>query len=251
MRKKLLFILLALPLLSLQGQTAEEIITKADAPFKNESMYSVSETQITKNGRLMPIQGVESYTLNKDGISMSLSVYKTPKKMKGTAHLMIGDDLWVRFASTGRIRKLSSSAKKNSAGGSDFSYVDMGDGGNGIADNYSVRLVGEEEIREKNCWKLELLPMPHNDSGYEKLNVYVHKEDYSYIQVDYFEDGANIKTMYLQDYRLVKDILYPYSVIMENHTRDSQTEIVTLELELNSPRVTESLFTQNYLKRIR
>ena len=99
----------------LSGQTADEILEKADDIFDMESMYQKSTMIITRNGRTQPEQIMESWYLDEGGKNMSLMVFLAPARVKGTAYLTLDDDLWVRFGSTGRVRKLSSSAKKNSA----------------------------------------------------------------------------------------------------------------------------------------
>ena len=123
----------ALVLLSLQAlnaQDARSIIDKADEAFEMDAVYSRSVLTVYKNGKAQAPQVMEGYALDAaDGTARSLSVFREPRRVEGTAYLMLGDDMWVRFASTGRVRKLSSSARKNSAAGSDFSYADMGEGG--------------------------------------------------------------------------------------------------------------------------
>lgn len=231
--------------------TPEEIIKKADEPYLVKRLYNEAEIRIEKNGKLQPIQIVSGYSTNKEGMNYSLTIYKSPNKMKGNANLMIGDDLWVKFASTGRIRKLSSSAKKNSSGGSDFSYADMGSGGEGIAYNYTAKLLGEKEVESQQCYEIELIPTPNNDGGYDKLIVYVNKEKNRYVLVDYYEDNANTKTLTFTDYRIVEGLDYSFLLVMKNHMKDSITSIVTTKIVFNSDQVKDSVFTQSFLKKVK
>ena len=95
------------------AQDARAIIDKADEAFKMDAVYSRSVLTVTKNGKSQAPQVMDGYALDgPDGTARSLSVFKEPRRVAGTAYLMLGDDMWVRFASTGRVRKLSSSAKK-------------------------------------------------------------------------------------------------------------------------------------------
>lgn len=251
MIKKIVFIILLLIALGGYSQNARDILEEADSAFKTENLYSVSEITITRNGKNLPIQMVEGYSTKIDGKNNSLSIYRAPKKMEGNANLMIGDNLWVKFASTGRVRKLSSSAKKNSSGGSDFSYADMGSGGEGMAYRYTSRLLGEKRIEKVDCYEIELTPTKDNESGYDKLIVYIEIDSKEYKLIKYYEDGGNTKDLYLMDYRKVDNISYPFHMIMKNNVKDSQTSVKTLELEVDSNRVTEDLFSQSYLKRVK
>jgi len=234
----------------LVAQTAQEIVDKADASFQGDRVYSTSRMTVYKSGEAQPVQEMESYTMEKGGKTYSLSIYTAPRRMKGTANLMIEDDLWVRFGSTGRTRKLSSSAKKNSAGGTDFSYADMGDGGQGLSEKYTPRSAGEEKVEAELCYKIELTASD-NDAPYEKMVVYITKETYRYMKIEYFESNANIKTMTFYDYRTVNGTDYPFRYVMENHTKPSRTEVEIGTFEIDSTRVRDRFFTTGYLESIR
>ncbi len=246
----LLSLLAAAGLSCLSALTPAEIVDKADKAFKVGRVYSISSLTVYRGNEAQPVQVMEGYTMEKNGKSYSLTIYKEPQRMKGTAMLMIENDLWVRFASTGRVRKLSSSAKKNSAGGSDFSYADMGESGQGLAEKYTPVLKGEEKIEGTACYKLEL-DAKDSDAPYGKLLVYIAKDDYRYLQVDYYEDNANTKTMKLSDYRMVHGINYPFKAVMVSHVKDSRTEIVTTVFEPDSSKIKDRYFTTGYLKSIR
>ncbi len=251
--RKILISLLLLTVLCigfLAAQTAQEIVNRADASFKVDRVFSTSSMTVYKSGEAQPVQEIESYTMQKNGKSYSLSIYTAPRRMKGTANLMIEDDLWVRFGSTGRTRKLSSSAKKNSAGGSDFSYADMGDSGQGLSEKYTPRLAGEETALGESCYKIELIGK-NSDVPYEKMVVFITKDTYRYIKIDYFENNANIKSMTFYDYKTVNGTDYPFRYIMENHTKPSRTEVEVDVFETDSSRVQDRFFTTGYLESIR
>lgn len=233
------------------AQEAQSLIDRADDLFSSDRVYSRSRMVVYNGETARPPQEMEGFVLDKNGTISSLTLYSSPARMRGTAYLMIGDDLWVRFGSTGRIRKLSSSAKKNAAGGSDFSYSDMGEGGGGIADKYTARLLGEEVLDGTACWHLVLEPQAGRDVPYQKLEVWIAQGSYRYQQVAYYEDGAHIKTMTMEDWREVPGGAYPFRVIMRSHVGDSRTEIETLELEMNSAKVRDRYFSASYLRSLR
>lgn len=251
MRKILYFLLTLTVLTGMMAQSAKDILKDADAMFKSAALYSESTMTVIKNDKAKPVQGMTGYSMEINGKFHSLTVYNSPARMKGTAYLMIEDDLWVRFSSTGRIRKLSSSAKKNSAGGSDFSYADMGDGNSGIAEKYEAKLVGEEKVEDQTCFVIELTPKDKKDNPYDKLIAYITKEHRRYVKVDHFESGANIKTMFMRDYRSVGHLFYPYIVEMKSNTKNSRTVIESTTVEFNSSKVQKRFFTQAYLESIR
>ncbi|MBI9098159.1 MAG: outer membrane lipoprotein-sorting protein [Spirochaetaceae bacterium] len=234
----------------LWAQNAQDIVDRADHAFQGDRVYSTSSMTVYKSGEAQTVQEMESYSMEKNGKTYSLSVYLAPRRMKGTANLMIEDDLWVRFSSTGRIRKLSSSAKKNSAGGSDFSYADMGDGGQGLSEKYTPVLIGEETVEGEKCYKIELNAAV-SDAPYDKMVVFITIDTYRYIKIDYYESGANIKSMIFSDYRTVDGKDYPFFYVMNNHTKPSRTEVSVDIFETDSSRVQDRFFTTGYLESIR
>ncbi|MDX9802210.1 MAG: outer membrane lipoprotein-sorting protein, partial [Spirochaetia bacterium] len=202
-------------LASAGAQTAEVITEKADAIFTlNKQLYQKSSMTITRGGKEQPVQIMDSYYMKEDGVSKSLTIFIEPMRVKGTAYLTIGDDLWVKFASTGRIRKMSSSAKKNSAGGSDFSYSDMGEGNEGFGVKYSSSLDGSENVNGEQCYRIILTPRKKGDEVYEKAVAYITEDDFRYIKLELYENGAHIKTMSFTDYKPLKNTKYPYTVRM-------------------------------------
>lgn len=250
MKKNLCLFLVLMPL-AVYGQTAQEIVDSADSAFTGDRIFS-SFTMIIYNGdEAQPAQAVESYSMELNGRSQSLTVYRAPRRMRGTAYLMIDDELWIRFASTGRIRRMSSSARTNSAGGSDFSYADMGEGNRGVSYDYSPDLDGEDRIDGEDCYRIELLPRRDSGAVYERLVAFISKDTHRYLQIDYFEDGANIKSMFLSEYRESAGVFYPHLIVMESHVRPSRTVIRTEEFIINSDRVSERMFSTSYLESIR
>jgi hypothetical protein len=236
----------------LAADSAREIVETADEPFRGTRIYSLSQMTVYRSGEARPTLELESYSMREDGKELSLSLYLGPARMKGTAYLMIEDDLWVRFASTGRIRKLSSSAKKNSAGGTDFSYYDMADSGQGFAEDYTMQLDGENEnIQGERCYRITLLPLPGSDIPYEKVVCYITQKEYRYLRLEYYEDGARIKTLSFSDYRNTDGRNYPFRYEMENHTQPSRTEVIVKTVEFDSPKVEQSMFSVPYLHRIK
>lgn len=250
-RVMFLVVLLCLATGALLAQTADEIIDRADQAFELNRTYSRSTLTVTRDGRSQTPQVMEIYESEAaDGTTRSLTVFAAPPRVAGTAYLMIGDDLWVRFASTGRIRKMSSSAKQNSAAGSDFSYADMGEGSSSFTEDYNASLAGTERLNGVSTWRIRLEPI-HDDTDYERIVAWVSESDYLYLQIEFHQDGAPVKVMNLEDYRPVGPARFPFRVTMRSLVQDSVTVIETETVESDSPRVEERMFNQAYLRTIR
>ena len=238
--------------LSLAAQDASAILNEADSIFELNNVYSRNTMFITRSGRAQAPQVMEGYESDAaDGTPRSFTVFTDPPRVDGTAYLMIGDDLWIRFASTGRIRKMSSSARKNSAGGSDFSYADMGEGSKSFSAQYTAIYDGEERINGTACHRLILTPRTGERDAYEMLIAWITRETNSYLRIEYHDKGAPIKVMDLEDYRSVGGIEYPFRITMRSLARDSISVIETELLEFDSPKVEERFFSTAYLESIR
>ena len=256
MNFKRLFILttaaLAFAICSLPAQDASAIIAGADRIFELDGVYTRSTLSITRSGREQAPQVMEGYESEAaGGTARSLTIFREPARVNGTAYLMIGDDLWVRFASTGRTRKLSSSARKNSAAGSDFSYADMGEGSEGFSNQYDAAYDGSESIDGIGCHRLLLSPAAGERNLYEKLVVWITVDDTRYRRIEYWDDGAAVKVMDLVDYRPVGNTVYPFRITMRSLAKDSVSVIVTDSMEFDSPKVEERFFSTAYLDTIR
>jgi len=234
------------------AQDARGLLTVADKALELDGIYSRSSLEIIKNGKEQAPQVMDSFELDADdGTSRTLTVFLEPARVAGTAYLMVGDDLWVRFASTGRTRKMSSSAKKNSAAGSDFSYSDMGEGNKSFTSQYDPVYDGTEKVDGLDCHRLVLTPRPGEDTDYEKLIVWISRESGQYRRIEYHQDGSPVKVMDMDDYRALGDVFYPYKMTMTSLTKKSVSIITTDLIEYDSPKVKDGFFTTSYLDTIR
>ena len=255
-RRTLLFVLILVGLAATTAtitadDTASAILARADRVFTYQKFFQRS-TMTMSGGAAgdQPEQIMETYFERYDNISHSLTLFTAPKRVAGTAYLMVGDELWVRFASTGRTRRLSSSARKNSAGGSDFSYDDLGGSAEGMAESYLPALAGESTIDGMVCHRIELSPKPgtSDESLYERVTVHIDTEQGLYRVIDLYEDGALVKRMRLDDYRTVQGYAYPFRITMEGLVSGTSTTITTQEFEVNSSRVDRRMFRSSYLE---
>ena len=233
------------------AQDARAIVEEADSAMIGERVYSVSEMTVYRSEKPQPSMRVESYSLKEGDRDQSLTIYRSPARMKGTAYLLIDDDLWVRFSATGRIRKLSSSARKNSAGGSDFSYNDMVSENEGMSADYDVELIRSGvPVEGIPCHEILFTAKPDRNTPYEKAVAFIRQADRSYFLIDFYEQNANTKTLRLSDYRNVDGRLYPFRMEMASHVKPTRTVVVIEEVEFGSLRVESRQFSQTYLQEI-
>ncbi len=245
-----LLLCLVLPVRPGQDPTAEEIIQKVNDLMNVETVYSRSRMTITTTSGSKRTFVADSWSKNKG--EKNLVRYLEPARVKGQAILMLNnaDDIWVFFPRTQRVRKLASHAKKQKMQGSDFSYEDMGSGDAFINDFDPVRQ--EDEKKEGyDCYTLELDRRQGSDVSYGKLKLWVIKDNFIPVVIDYYDEDAPdrvMKTLTQSDLRIIDGIPTAFKYVMINRNDNTQTEMELLEVKYHID-LEDSIFTERELKK--
>jgi outer membrane lipoprotein-sorting protein len=241
----LLIILLSATTAMAEELAVGEIIRRIDATERVASSEGVIEqTIITSGGKKRTL---EAKTYSRDRNDKQLMIYSAPRRVKGDKILMLneGDDIWFYTPKTDRVRHLASHARRRKVQGSDFAYEDMA--GGSIEEDYTCKLLGEEEIGEFLCYQLELIPT-ENGPHYSKLILWAEKEKFVTRRIDYFEDGELIKRLTTADVRQIDGHWYPMEMAMRNLQEGGETVMKTLEIHFDV-KLADELFTTKSLKR--
>ena len=237
---------------SLIGQdlTGEQIISKVNDLINQETIFSKSTMTIVTTSGSTRAFVMDSWS--KDFGEKNLMRYLSPARVKGQATLMLNhaDDIWVYFPRTQRVRKLATHAKKQKMEGSDFSYEDMGSGNSFIVD-YKPKKLKDEKMEGVSCYKLELLRKEDSDLSYSRLVMWVTKEGYVPIVIDYYSDldpNILLKRLIQSDIKDIDGIPTPMKIVMYNKQDNTQTSITMSEIRYNIP-VEDEMFTERGLKK--
>jgi len=245
-----LMILLLSPTLFSQELTGENIIEKVNALINVTSSYSKSKMTITTSSGQLRTFISDSWS--KDNGEKNLVRYLEPTRIKGQAILMLNnaDDIWMFNPRTQRVRKMATHYKKQKMQGSDFSYEDMG-GGDMFIKDYSAKRVADEKKEEFDCYKLELTPNEGINSSYSKLVLWVNKENFVPIVIDYYDENAPdrvLKTLIQSDIKVIDGLHTAMKFVMINRNDNTQTEMELLEIKFNID-LDDSMFTERELKK--
>ncbi len=230
--------------------TADTIIQKVTQvmnPAQSKAKMKMTIMTTSKKTRTFVYQ---AYSANHG--EKTLMKYLKPSRVKGQAILMLNnaDDIWVYFPRTRRVRKLATHAKKQKMEGSDFSYEDMG-AGNAFIDEFESRLLGEEKREGEHCFKLELKRKPKSSSGYSRLVMWVDKESFVPLVVDYYHDDDSTlleKRLVCGDIKVIDEIPTPMQMVMFNKLDRTQTDMEFLEVTYKV-NLGDDLFTQRGMKK--
>jgi outer membrane lipoprotein-sorting protein len=242
---------LCLVLLNAQQEMAADAILKTMTETMNpeQSQATMTMTIVTSTGQKRTFM-YETYSKGKG--EKSLMKYLEPQRVKGQTILMLNNanDIWTYFPKTRRIRKLATHAKKQKVEGSDFSYEDMG-ASNTFLEEYDAVRLRDETKEGRQCYKLELTRKPKSNAGYSRVVMWVDKEEFVPLVVDYYHDNDPAlweKELICSDTRLIDKIYTPFKYVMYNKLDNTSTsmEIIDINYDRNLP---DDLFTEMGMQR--
>jgi outer membrane lipoprotein-sorting protein len=227
------------------GAEIVERMVQAMTPINSKA--TMSQTIVTSSGKTRTFE-FESYSAARG--EKNLMIYSRPAAARGQAFLMLNhaDDIWTYFPRTNRVRKLASHAKKQKLQGSDFTYEDLGSGDSWTRE-YKSSNMGEEDLNNEVCWKLESIAIPEEDPAYKKIIIWVRQSDFYPLRMDYFETESRIlKTLNFENIEIIDSYPTALSMIMTNHINQTETsmEIKTITYNWDPPR---GYFSERNLKK--
>ncbi len=208
------------------------------------SFGSLRQTITTSGGSLRTFT-IRSWSGSNGDVS--LMVYDAPARVAGDKILMRdgGDNIWYYMKRRDVTRHFVGHTRRQSAMGSDFSYEDLAQGD--LTEDYTARVVGEEEIDGEPCVKLRAEPTPSGPS-YEYLFIWASVNDHLSRRIEYYDDGNHVKTLFLTEFRDIEGRITPMTMEMVNHREGSRTLMEQLEITF-AEEPDPSLFTQDALTR--
>ncbi|MBN2410988.1 outer membrane lipoprotein-sorting protein [candidate division KSB1 bacterium] len=233
-----------------QDLSADDIINRVNDLMNQQSSKAVMTMTITTSSGQK--RTFEYLTYSKDRGEKNLMIYLAPNRVKGQKMLMLNnaDDIWAYFVRTKRVRKLATHAKKQKLEGSDFSYEDMG-GSNSFITDFNAKKTGTESKKGHECYKLELSKKPGSGSAYSKLVMWVIKENFVPVYIDYYnEDNPDRveKSLVQKEIKEIDGIPTGTKIIMTSKNDNTNTVMEIKKIEYNIP-IADELFTERGLRK--
>ena len=193
-----------------RGGTVEEkglaIALEAERRDNGFSDFTADMRMVLKNRhgqestRMIRIKTLE---VKEDG-DKSLSIFETPRDVKGTAFLTFShkigdDDQWLYLPALKRVKRISSRNKSGSFMGSEFAYEDTS---SQEIEKYTYKWIKDEPYNGMDCFVLERYPVDQKNSGYTRQVTWMDKEEYRALKVDYYDRKKSLlKTLTMDGYR--------------------------------------------------
>jgi hypothetical protein len=232
--------------LKAQTLTAKEIVKKADD--KSRGLTSQGEMTMT----IVRPAWTRSITMKswQKGSKYSLILITAPAKDKGQVFLKIKTDMWNWFPSIDKMIKIPPSMMMQSWMGSDFTNDDLVRESS-IVNDYTHKLLGKEMVREQNCYKIELTPLPEAAVTWGKVISWITVEGFNQWKVEYYdEDMKLINVMNASELRKLGDRELPVKLeIIPTENPNNRTLLETKSVVFDKP-IDDAFFSQQNMKKL-
>ena len=242
----IIILFLVIPIFS-QGQTAKEIIEKADEKMRGTTSYS-EITITTVRPKWQKEMTLKTWT---QGSDYSVSVVLSPAKEKGSVFLKRKNEVWNYLPSLERTIKLPPSMMMQSWMGTDLTNDDLIKQSSTVVD-YTHKLLGSEAIQGLDCWKLELIPKEEATVVWGKIITWIDKGDYMQMKMEFYDEddelvnlmsGSNVKTFGNKKLPSIMEFKP-----MDNEGHKTIIEYLVWEFDVD---ISDNYFTTQYVSRLK
>ena len=183
----------------------------------------------------------------------SLTVFNTPKDVKGTAflsfsHIEGADDQWIYLPALKRVKRIASRNKSGPFLGSEFAFEDLA---SFEVEKNTYNYLSDETVNGLETFKVEMRPTD-KFSGYTRFISWVDKEHYRVQKIEFYDRRDTLlKTLTQDDFNLHKDQFWRANKqFMVNHKTGKSTDIIISNLTFDVE-IDEASFNEKRLKNAR
>ena len=183
----------------------------------------------------------------------SLTIFDTPRDVKGTAflsftHSLKSDEQWLYLPALKRVKRISSSNKSGPFMGSEFSYEDISS--QEVA-KYKYKFIKDDKFDGRDVFVMERYPQ-YKKSGYTKQIVWMDKEMYQPLKIEFYDRKKSLlKTLTQHEYKQYVDKFWrPSRLEMVNHQTGKSTTLLWKSYKFKNGFKSRD-FDRNSLKRAR
>lgn len=229
------------------AQDAAEIIRRAEDKLRGASSYSEMKMTVVRPDWSREVT-LKSWSV---GTEKSLILITGPARDKGVAFLKRDQEIWNWQPTIDRSIKMPPSMMMQSWMGSDFTNDDLVRESS-ILKDYNHRILGEEMIGDRKCWKIELQPKPEAAVVWGKIQMWIDKTDYLQLKTTFYdEDDYLVNTMQGKAIKQLGGKLLPSIMEVipaEEEGHKTILEYITLDFDIS---LKDDFFSVQNMKRVR
>jgi hypothetical protein len=237
-------------------------------PFQKSSSQELSAREIVKKaddkGRGLTSQGVMTLTIVRPdwtrsitmkswskGTKYSLIYITAPAKEKGQVFLKRQNDMWNWVPSIERIIKVPPSMMMQSWMGSDFTNDDLVKESSLVVD-YTQTLSGKEKIRDQECYKIELIPLPDAAVTWGKVIIWITVDGFNQWKAEYYdEDSSLVNVMNAFNIKKMGDRDIPSKLEITPVNKSGDKTILEINSMVFDKPIQDNFFSQQNMKSVK
>ncbi len=188
--KKLVLTILMLASMQLtfaQGLSAKEIIRKADDKNRGLSSQGIMTMTVIRPDWTRTVT-MKTWSKSRE---YSLVLITTPARDKGQVFLKIKTEMWNWVPAIDKTIKIPPSMMLQSWMGSDFTNDDLVKQSSIVVD-YTHKLLDREKVRDMDCYKIELTPLPDAPVVWGKVIMWVTVSGYDVWMAEYYDEDNKL-----------------------------------------------------------
>jgi len=230
-----------------QELSAREIIKKADDKGRGQTSQGIMTLTIVRPDWSRSIT-LKSWS---KGIDYSLIYITAPAKEKGQVFLKRKTDMWNWVPSIERVIKVPPSMMMQSWMGSDFTNDDLVKESSLVVD-YTQKLIGKEKVRDHECYKIELVPLPDAAVTWGKIILWITTEGFNQWEAEYYDEASNlVNVMNASNIKRMGDRDIPSRLeIVPVSKKNNKTILEISSMDFNKP-ISENFFSQQNMKSVK
>jgi len=230
-----------------QQLSAKEIIKKADDKGRGQTSKGEMTLTIVRPGWTRSIS-MKSWS---KGTEYSLIYITAPAKEKGQVFLKRQKDMWNWVPSIERMIKIPPSMMMQSWMGSDYTNDDLVKESSIVVD-YTQKLLGREKVREKDCYKIELIPLPEAAVTWGKVIIWITIDGFNEWKVEYYDEEMElVNVMNAYNIKQMGDREVPTKMEIEPaNKKGNKTILEMVNIVYNQP-IPDSFFSQQNMKSVK
>lgn len=235
------------PALELPGQSGTEIVERMDEQIRGKTSRSTTTIKIVRPDWERTMK-MKSWT---KGNEYGMVLITAPPREEGTAFLKRGDEVWNWVPRVERTIKLPPSMMSQSWMGTDFTNDDLVQQASMVTD-YEHERVGDSTIRNKDCYKVKLIPKKGEAVVWGKVILYISKEHYVEMRSEFYDEtGELINVMKSFDIQKLggRKLARKMEMIPQDKA-GHKTVMIREKMSFNEP-IQDSFFTTRNMKELR
>jgi len=230
-----------------QQLSAREIIKKADE--KGRGLTSSGEMTLT----IIRPDWTRTISMKSwsKGTEYSLIYITAPAKEKGQVFLKRQKDMWNWVPSIEKMIKIPPSMMMQSWMGSDYTNDDLVKESSIVVD-YTQKLLGKETVRDKECFKIELIPLPDAPVTWGKVITWITVDGFNEWKAEYYdEDMELVNMMNAYNIKQMGDRVVPTRMEIEPANKKGNKTVLDIVKAVYNKPIPDSFFSQQNMKSIK